>query len=68
MLRLNITASFEALICILLDVAETTAHVKVCVVNCLHTFHQLRTIRVVFNDALPVAHLKQLLPITVQKT
>ena len=41
MLRLNITASFEALICILLDVAETTAYVKVCVVNCLYIFHKL---------------------------
>ena len=41
MLRFNITASFEALICILLDVAESTTYVKVCVVNCLHIFHQL---------------------------
>ena len=68
MLRLNITASFEALICILLDVAETTTYVKVRIVNCLHIFHKTRTIRVVFNNALTVAHLKQLLPITVQKT
>lgn len=41
MLWLNITASFEALICILLDVAETTTYVKVRIVNCLHIFHQL---------------------------
>ena len=40
MLRFNITASFEALICILLDVAETATYVKVCVVNCLHIFHK----------------------------
>lgn len=41
MLRFNITAPFEALTCILLDVAETTTYVKVCIINCLHIFHQL---------------------------
>ena len=67
MLRLNITAPFETLICILLYVAETTTYVKVRVVNCLYIYHKPLTIRVVFNNALTVAHLKQLLPITVQK-
>ena len=64
-LRSNVTTGFKICVCILLNMTAIVPDINVGAIYIAHSMKLPGAICVVFHDALPIPHLKQLLPVPV---